>query len=121
MLCSPVMRSVAEVKSITIIAVLSKASLWELTFEGFPACGEVWCQPGKPGFMSSASQVLREELKLLFVGNSSAELWKEQLCSYGRRVGTRSEPLERAKRKQTMHALPVCICMHVHMQVGLWV
>lgn len=113
------MRSVAEVKSITIIAVLSKEPPWELTFGGFPACGEVWWQSGKPGLMNSGSQALCEELKLLFVGNSSAELWMEQLCSY-RRAGTRSEPLEMAKRKQTMRALPVCICMDVHMQEGLW-
>lgn len=66
------------------------------------------------------SQGLCEELKLLFVGSSNAELWKEQLCSY-RRAGARAESSERAKRKQTMHALPVCISMHVLMQVGLWV
>lgn len=83
MLCYPMMRSVAEVKSITIIAVL-----WNVVPRGVDIwrIHRMWW-----GLLSAWEAGIREhwltdtkfvpcieEVKLLFVEYSSAELWKEQ-------------------------------------------
>lgn len=70
------------------------------------------------------AKIHEQRLTGTLCGAKAIFLWGTAPQSSGRSSsvaieGTRSESLERAKRKQTTHALPLCICMRVHMQVGL--
>lgn len=72
----------------------------KVAFAGLAARGEVWCQPGKRGFVAPRCFVPRiEAAKLLFAGKSSAERWKEQLLWLQRKSWYKVRAFRKGKEK----------------------